>query len=101
MTFKQQKQLLAEYLKQDVASYKGMYDELDIPENSLPVICNNGCIVDVYTFDQIDQMIEQANTLQDLEIMCQKTLNFAWSVSFCEVCEFAGIDVGNYEFLGL
>ena len=101
MTLIQQKELLAKYLKQDVDSYKGMYEEGDIPENSIPVICNNGCITDVYTFDQIDQMIEQATCLQDLEKMCQVTLNFSWSVGFDEVCEYAGIEVGNYKYLGL
>ena len=101
MTLIQQKELLAKYLKGDVDSYKGMYEEGDIPENSIPVICNNGCITDVYTFEQIDQMIEQATCLQDLEKMCQKTLNFSWSVGFDEVCEYAGIEVGNYKYLGL
>ena len=98
MTLIKQKELLAKYLKQDVNSYKEMYD---IPENSLPVICNNGCINYVFTFEQIDQMIEQATCLQDLEKMCQKTLNFGWSVEFEGVCEYAGIEVGEYQFLGL
>jgi hypothetical protein len=101
MTLVQQKELLAKYLKQDVDSYKEMYEEGDIPVNSIPVICNNGCITDVYTFEQLDQMIEQATCLQDLEKMCQKTLNFSWSVGFDEVCEHAGIEVGNYKYLGL
>ena len=101
MTLIQQKELLAKYLKQDVDSYKEMYEEGDIPVNSIPVICNNGCITDVYTFEQLDQMIKQATCLQDLEKMCQKTLNFSWSVGFDEVCEHAGIEVGNYKYLGL
>ena len=97
MTLVQQKENLVKYLKEDTESYR----ELGLPEDVLPVICNAGCIIQVFTFDEIDKMVESATSLQDLEILCQKTLNFNWSVGFDEVCEYAGIDVGGYKFLGL
>jgi len=97
MTLTQQKHKLLEYLKQDADGYR----EDDIPANTLPVICNSGCIIDLVSYDQLDKMVDQATCLRDLELLCQKTLNFNWSVGFDEVCEYAGIDVGAYEFMGV
>ena len=97
MTLAQQKQKLLEYLKQDCDSYR----EEGIPKDVLPVMCNAGCIIDLVSYDTLDEMVDKATCLRDLEQLCQKTLNFNWSVGFDEVCEYAGIDVGAYEFMGI
>ena len=62
---------------------------------------SNGVQLRSFNSNALRLMIDVCRDMLDLEILCQRTLNFSWSVGFNEVCEYAGIDAQGYAFAHL
>lgn len=54
-------------------------------------MCNSGSIIQVMTFDELDDRMTKASNMDQLKHLVMNTLNFQWSASWEEVMEHAGL----------